>query len=139
MGMGNIFQENTMKTDKCKYCGEINKHTHDHITKPGECFLCWFWKRNYEADQKEPSSFAIIDGHHYRIEGEAKDMGDFRGFAGRRFVIQFNDGRNVITTNLWSQGEISSYWKTKMPDNAVFVPAQEWKDFGGMSCLVRSK
>lgn len=44
-----------------------------------------------------------------------------RGFGGQVFVIRFNDGRTVVTNDLWHQGDVPELVKAMLPDNAVFV------------------
>lgn len=43
------------------------------------------------------------------------------GMGGQMYVIRFNDGRTVITNNLWHQGDITPVVGHLLPDNAVFV------------------
>ena len=61
----------------------------------------------------------VLHGTHYVIAPE-DDPDPFRGFAGVRFQIEFNDGTRVVTTNLWCQGEPNEHWKDKFPNNARF-------------------
>jgi hypothetical protein len=79
------------------------------------CSDCHFWIKKIK--DTAPNR-VIAKGHHYRIgrPGEA-----FPGFAGRKFVINFNDGRQITTTNLWHQGEVPARFRDRLPDNAVFV------------------
>ena len=62
----------------------------------------------------------IIDNKHYRI-GEASTPRAYSGFGGRKFDIEFNDGRKVTTHNLWHQGTIPPKWRDRLPNNAKFV------------------
>jgi len=115
--------------ERCKYCGsEIERHY--NVMAEGECFECWHWRINYEADQ-QGRNFAIIDGHHYVIEPDKPNCNHqscFCGFGGHRFAIEFLDGRIIETRNLWYQGEISPYWRQFMPDNARFLPTMKWAE-----------
>lgn len=95
-----------------------------------------FWERLLENDLKRSQQVAIIDGHHYVIEPEDDKSGS-RGFGGDKFVIHFNDGREVVTTNLWCQGEIPENYKDKFPNNANFD--WKWKWIGDSSYLVPKK
>ena len=74
------------------------------------------------------SNAVVINGVHYRIgPGNA---GEFRGFGGRQYDIEFLDGRRVTTRNLWYQGPIPPKYLIQIPDNARWVhPEQE--PFGG--------
>ena len=95
-----------------------------------------FWERLLEDDLKRSQQVAIIDGHHYIIEPE-NSKEPFRGFGGDKFIIHFKDGREVITTNLWYQGEIPEEYKEKFPNNADFD--WEWKKIGDSHHLFRKK
>lgn len=80
------------------------------------CFGCGFWEEH--VDRKDNSNVARIDGVHYIIGNPNQRR--FRGFAGRRFEIIFDDGREVETNNLWCQGKIPQRFKDRLPNNAVF-------------------
>jgi hypothetical protein len=103
---------------KCVNCGEpldaLKYPCHDE----GVCFDCYFWGEKVPF-VNNPSSVRV-EGTHYWIGEETADQ-MFRGFAGRKFHVLFNDGREVITTNLWCQGDIPERWRKELPDNAVFV------------------
>lgn len=60
----------------------------------------------------------IIDGECYHI-GDENAHPCFRGFGGDKFVIKFNNGKTVTTTNLWHNGTIPKELNVK--DNAKFV------------------
>lgn len=113
---GNVIREPAV----CKWCRETyDASIHYSSVEPSECFLCNHWKEILERDKTDTTA-VVIKGHHYYISDENPALRP-RGFGGTKFVIQFNDGRLVTTTNLWHQGEISRYWLPKFPDNAVFV------------------
>lgn len=80
------------------------------------------WKAGGRADQSGPGERVVVDGEHYRI-GAGKTT--FRGFGGRRFDIEFLDGRKVTTRDLWHQGVIPPKWRERFPDNARFVTPAE--------------
>jgi hypothetical protein len=86
------------------------------------CYDCEFWHR-LEILSDHPSS-ARIGGKHYWIGRETsleEDPPKWRGMAGARAIIQFNDGRTVTTTNLWYQGVVPERWIGRLPNNARFV------------------
>jgi hypothetical protein len=82
------------------------------------CFTCNFWEEKVQY-VNDPNSVRV-DGTHYFI-GAENEPAVFRGFGGRRFHVRFNDGREVITTNLWCQGTIAEEFRSKLPDNATFI------------------
>ena len=104
----------------CIKCGNLfstNYSNGEDLRRKRMCFSCDFWDQ-YEKTQ-HLDTHAIIDGLHYVICSE--DKGVFRGFGGRLFKILFNDGREVVTTNLWHQGTIPPHFRKRMPDNAKFM------------------
>jgi hypothetical protein len=86
----------------------------------------WFWTGEGAA---LPGSVAeprrvVVDGKHYVI-----GSGGNGGFGGRRFDIEFFDGRRVTTHDLWSQGTIPPKHRKRYPDNARFAPQPERSRF----------
>lgn len=111
--------------DLCPGCHEPRRewgHGEQEKSYPNGCFTCQFWTEKMVPHFRDSPMTARIGGRHYRIGPER--AGGFRGFGGARFIIQFHDGRKVVTTNLWSQGEIPEAYREQLPDNATFV--KEW-------------
>ena len=122
---------------KCPTCGqELGKSWSDEnsMKKHGECFECALWRERLPLVGSP--DVAIIDGTLYTI-GDEDDPSPFRGFGGDKFVINFKDGRQVTTTNLWCGGHISNTWKSKFPNNADFD--WQWKKIGDYNYLVPKK
>ena len=125
---------------KCKICGEEETPSRyydgDKLEEHQMCFSCNFWRDMLEKDAKRaPHTVCMIDGTHYVIGDENSKETYFRGFGGRRFQIEFNDGHKVVTTNLWCQGEPSKYWRDKFPDNARFENNLKWIKIGNNEYL----
>jgi hypothetical protein len=117
-----LLEEESILEDPCKICGSVVSVRYcepikSEMTEKNICFFCHFWSGH--AAKKNNKNIARIDGHHYMISSDT-DRG-FQGFGGRKFTIRFNDGREVVTRNLWSQGDIPEHFKEQLPDNAVFV------------------
>lgn len=90
------------------------------------CFTCDHWTQKIGIRSRP--NVARIQGTHYTIapEVELDRAGrpipkSFRGYGGAKFVIKFNDGRVVTTTNLWCQGDIPREFREVLPDNATFL------------------
>lgn len=86
------------------------------------CFGCLFWHELWVI--RDSKDVARINGKHYILGAEASldDLpADERGMGGGQAIIQFEDGRRVVSTNLWFQGEIDQRWKLRLRDNAQFV------------------
>lgn len=79
---------------------------------------CDFW--SYFLENSEKPKHVRIDGHHYTIGSKAAG-GRCNGFGGQRHLIEFLDGRQVETFDLWHNGEIPATFRVRMPDNARFV------------------
>lgn len=110
----------------CTMCGKVDYPYQTSSPNREEqiehqlCFTCNFW-RCYE-EMKEDGRTVRINGFHYRIgaEPQAGRPSSWCGFGGREFKIRFHDGREVISHNLWCQGQIPGHFLASMPDNAVF-------------------
>jgi hypothetical protein len=125
---------------KCPTCGEeLGRFISDEssMKENGECFECDLWRKRLK-DLNKPET-AIIDGTFYSIGNEDPKI-QCRGFGGARFQIEFNDGRRVVTTNLWCGGDISKYWRDNYyKDNARFERNLKWKQIGECKYLVEDK
>lgn len=98
------------------------------------CFHCAYW---YLKSLNPPG---LIIGHSvYTVGPETRDPSSVRGFAGRRFVIEHNDGTVTVTTNLWHGGEIpEEYWDV-MPDTARFMKGAKKVVVDGITCWEESE
>lgn len=107
----------------CRICGNIyktNYYNKKQLIERNCCFACSFWLDYVE--RKDDPRICRIEGNHYCIAPESNDPYVFKGFGGRKWRILKN-GREIVTTNLWYQGEIPSYFREELPDNATFIPA----------------
>ena len=123
-----------MKCPTCnKELGTNNFISSDErsMKEHGECFECSLWRERLPLVGNP--DVAIIDGTMYTI-GDENDSSPFRGFGGDKFVINFKNGRQVTTTNLWCGGHISDTWRPQFPDNADFD--WNWKKIGNYNYLV---
>lgn len=93
--------------------------------RTGVCFTCMFWLEKCEPALRDDPNTARINGQHYII-GDERAGPEWRGFSGRRWVIEFNDGRRVETTNLWAQGSIPLAFHERLPNNARFIEREEY-------------
>lgn len=123
---------------KCKICNKEEDTSHwingKEMLKHQMCFNCNFWRDMLEKDSKRlPHTYCMIDGTHYVIEPDEPDA-TFQGFGGAKFHIRFKDGHEVITHNLWCQGEPKGYWRSQFPDTADFD--WKWKNIKGNNYLI---
>jgi hypothetical protein len=83
----------------------------------GVCFTCGYWR---EVLAKKPDT--VIDGRIYSV-GDVRKPPNQRhaGMAGRRFDIEFFDGRRVTTHDLWAGSEIPERYRAQLPDTARFL------------------
>lgn len=112
----------------CSECGQVfhpsyvgNDQIGLALRKRGLCFIDDFWSKahaEYLAGKR-----LVVDGQSYTIAPErSTDPASCKGHGGRRFRIQYPDGRVVESTNVWSQGPIPERWRDRMPDTATFLP-----------------
>ena len=117
--------------EKCKECGKREDgdwadSTAEKLEKYQLCFKCNFWRETVVI--KDSSNVVRIDGRHYIIGKEKEESSSaFKGFGGSKFVIVFNDGRRIKSTNLWHQGTIPEHFKERLPDNAKFERSIKWR------------
>ena len=112
---------------KCKECGKIITdkdlcyfdNVNKELIKTSLCFNCSFWLEHVNNSNNQRS--VRTNNEHYWIASEFASRNHFRGFAGYKFIIHFEDGRKVISTNLWYQGEIPERFRDRLPNNCIFV------------------
>lgn len=126
----------------CPGCGTTGFHTlymgktGDRMKQTGECFTCAHWE--LAALQKQD---VVIDGFLYSIGREPKNEDErWRaaqrkdlGMSGRRFDIEFFDGRKVTTHNLWAGGEIPKKFRDRIPNTAKFISGER-ANANGITC-----
>ena len=95
---------------KCPVCGRLAEPMYMTGECSDKCFNTSFW--NHTLDD----TAIIIDGKCYHIGPSS--LG-FKGSGGRKFTIQFNDGKVINTDNLWCNGDVPKEYNVK--DNAVFL------------------
>lgn len=107
---------------KCQVCGkDFNERQYGEPYEnicSSECFGRQLWLDRIK-DKNNPAS-VIADHHAYWI-GDENSKSFFRGYGGHKFVIQFNDGRKVESTNLWDNDEIPEEFWNELPNNAKFI------------------
>ena len=112
------------KTETCGSCGnDFTRRCKSNAYIGNNCFDCSFWIKKIDISEEDQARRVIVNGQHHRLGID--NVGPFRGFGGRAFRIQFQDGRIVETSNLWHQGEIPEKFREWLPDNATFIPANE--------------
>lgn len=98
---GKLFEENSAKG-----------YTENVMRDKLYCFICAHW----EIIASYYDNPLIIDGVRYSL-----GPGSSGGMAGRKFEIEFFDGRKVTTNDLWCQGEIPESFRSRIPDTARFL------------------
>lgn len=107
----------------CEICGQtfaksLYMEPYQNICS-SECLNKKFWLEIIEEKECHP----VIDGVCYYLDrNNLEGKRGFQGFAGRRFKIRFLDtGEEVVTTNLWHNGEVPEEFRDRLPDTAEFV------------------
>ncbi len=118
------------KTYKCPCCGKrFTRRLAPDAYVENNCYDCSFWLVKVNYPHYMVRHQVIISGHHYMWYAET--AGFIRGFGGRRFKIQFLDGRIVETNNLWHNGQVPERFRSMLPDNAEFLPLDSKCSSGG--------
>jgi hypothetical protein len=84
-----------------------------------EQFSAFFWAEKVDWLNKGNQKVARIKGQHYVIEDEGATF--FRGCGGHKHKIKYFSGEEIVTTNLWHQGEIPEELKEILKDNAEWI------------------
>lgn len=125
------------KNKPCTACGEPVTWRADKFFSAGkrqielgECNECAHWTIVCDHPPQ-----VVIEGHAYGIGDEKPGTpSSMRGFAGRRFDIEFFDGRKVTSHNLWSQGPIPERFRDRLKDNAAFGGGARKVQVGDTTC-----
>lgn len=127
-----------MSKPACTACGEpVEWYAHESFAagkrqiERGECNECAHW--SIVCDNLPE---VVIEGHAYGI---GKEGSPFPGFAGRRFDIEFHDGRKVTTHNLWSHGQVPERFRDRIKDNATFGGGARKVQVGETTCWEASR
>lgn len=100
-----VIPEDTWDTD----CLECGIKVANGILR---CFYCNFWN---DLLIKDYNRSIRVNGVHYLAGGTG-------GYSGRKFTIEFFDGRpNLTTKSLWYQGKIPDQFQIRLHDNARFI------------------
>jgi hypothetical protein len=114
---------------KCIICNKLEENyflgdISEEMFNKELCFDCAFWTAIIRSDEINPEKAVVVNNRHYII-GEETPRNIFqtlgRGFGGSKFIIQFNSGKRLETTNLWHQGMIPDRFRNNLPDNATFI------------------
>ena len=109
----------------CYVCGKkLNKEyyvigANSYICDNADCYNFYFWD-NFatRAVHDRNHEYVIVDHKVYQI-GSLQD--EPRGFSGKHWAIQFNDGYYKETNSLWFLGDLPERLLHDFPDNAEFV------------------
>ncbi|MEU9849317.1 hypothetical protein [Streptomyces sp. NPDC047985] len=100
------------------------------------CFDCRFWteKIRWAEDggqrpgdsRQAPAPVARVNGLHFVIRPmNTTTPAQFLGFGGALWTFRFNDGREITSNDVMTQGEIPERFRDRLPDNAVIVPQEQ--------------
>lgn len=121
----------------CKDCGATNYSISyckcaekTLIDSEGICWTCAYWRV-----QAEKTHQVVIEGRIYSLGDVNKAPNSpHAGMAGRRFDIEFFDGRRVTTHDLWSGSEVPEHLRERIPDNARFLGGAGFVRVGDGGC-----
>ena len=111
----------------CYICGKpilkgdyyYNIGGNSFVCENKECYNKYYWD-NLAARMATDlyHEYVIVDKNVYEI---GSDDDQPRGFSGRHWIIQFNDGFRAETNSLWHRGELPLRLQHDFPDNAKFI------------------
>jgi hypothetical protein len=112
----------------CKVCNNLakvhfNEAMNNRLIEAETCFNCDFWQEKVMwREQKDPNSF-VVNGVHYRVQPDVSYTGLGVGHGGAKFIIKpLDESRaEIVTHNLWCQGDIPAHFRDKLTDNAIFL------------------
>jgi hypothetical protein len=116
-----------MDDTKCPECGKMhrgNTYCLNSLTPDlnlGYCFECAFWREKVREQKEgtEPNR-CIVDGHvYYPYPGT--DHSGYLGFGGAVFHFRKNSGEEILSNNVWHEGDVPAHFRPQLPDNAVLV------------------
>lgn len=116
---------------RCADCGAENYHTNYSkserktlMDKLGICFTCAYWR----VEVSKPHSL-VIGGRIYGLGN-----GTEGGMGGRKFDIEYFDGRKITTNDLWAGSDAPDRYKDQIPDTARFVNGAKECKSGETTC-----
>ena len=120
-----IAKTGMRETVTCKECGETEElcwvpRVNEKLKAESLCFTCDHWSHFVESDPSDPNAL-VIKGRHFIVGDEEYGGTSLSGFAGQRFTIEKVSGERLVTTNLWTQGEIPERFRDRLLDNAKFI------------------
>lgn len=128
----------TRSSTPCRDCGEENFSTSFTPTCPekklidseGVCFTCAYWRVQLQKPHQ-----LVIAGRIYSEGNTRKPPNSpHSGMAGRRFDIEYFDGRRVTTHDLWAGGEVPERYRHLIPDTARFLGGAKAVKVGDTTC-----
>lgn len=127
---GNLTNAVKRASAPCAICGAVEFSVSygkcrekTRMDRDGLCFICAFWELRAEA------GCPTVIEHCVYTPGR-RTSGEFRGCAGRRFDIEYLDGRRITTFDLWVGGVIPERWRKRLPDTARFLNGAELVQVG---------
>ena len=147
---GTIAHKYIYKTGKCPHCAErfqscspnqkiermftcsicknltevhFNEETNKRLIDTVTCFYCDFWQEKIRWREAQNPDCFVIGGVHYKVAPETGQKGLGAGYGGNKFIIQPFDRQRpqIVTHNLWCQGDIPEHFRSILTDNAEFV------------------
>jgi hypothetical protein len=124
----------------CAHCGAAGYSTafgrcpeKRRMDELGVCFRCAMW-----SIRAEETHGTVIGGRVYSVGNRPKGA-PLAGMAGRRFDIEYFDGRRVTTYDLWAGDEVPERYREKIPNTACFLGGAGAVKVGDTTCWQPSR
>lgn len=85
----------------------------------GLCFSCFLWVQRADNPEIVTPDYGV---YSIRSVGSASIPRSSKGFAGAKWVVHFDDGREVRTDDLWCGGFIPEWLRCRFTPNATVTP-----------------
>lgn len=108
------------RTDYSQYCND------DELRFWGLCFHCEFWvTKLYEPTRIISDTYQV-----YSDCGISDPRGAYLGFSGRWWRITPFEGRESVTNNLWSSGEVPEHFRDRFSPNSAVenIANRDWRE-----------
>jgi hypothetical protein len=134
------MSDEAKQSHKCRECGEGTREGQwcdsvmVELVKRQLCHDCYYWHERIEQIEKSDPNIVVVEEPYNNgtfkeartiyqlVPGQIWKTGrtEWNGFSGAVFTIQFDDGRQVTTNNLWYNGPVPDRFLDRIPANAKF-------------------
>jgi hypothetical protein len=130
------FLRRWIKCTSCRRMAWVHYTNEAELRRRGLCFGCDVWLSRIAVRATSPN-VVVADGKWMTVAEErpAEHPRQWSGFGGSRFLVKWNDGRQLYTTNLWHGGEVPDHLRELLPDDGTVDHAPQYEPTPGEVAL----